>query len=72
MSLDELTALSEKLKSLGKMSFLPAASDVQVKEFETNNSLTLPSKLREWRLFSDGGEFYRPLVCNYMGWHISQ
>ena len=50
-----------------KMNFFEAATEEQVSEFETNNSLAFPSKFRDWLLFSDGGECFLPAGVQFYG-----
>lgn len=64
---NELKAIVEQVKSQGKMIFLPGATENQVMEFEANNNVKLPSKYREWLLYSDGGEFFLPAGVQMYG-----
>ena len=60
MPSNDLNSIVENLKLQGEMNFLPAATEEQINEFETKNNIVLPSKFKEWLLFSDGGECYLP------------
>lgn len=51
----------------GKMRFLGPASEEQIIEFEEDNRITLPSKYKEWLLFSDGGECFLPAGVQFYG-----
>ena len=57
---EELNGIIEQLNEKGEMSFLEAATEEQIIEFEKENGFTLPGKYKEWLLFSDGGECYLP------------
>ena len=64
---DELKEIIEKIRLQGKMRFLDAATDEQIVQFEKNNNVLLPSKYKEWLLFSDGGEFFLPAGLQMYG-----
>jgi len=69
---EELKAIIDMLNDQGqqtesKMNFFEAATEEQVSEFETNNSLAFPSKFRDWLLFSDGGECFLPAGVQFYG-----
>jgi len=67
MPLNELSSIISDLKAKGEMKFLPAASDVQIGEFEAKQSANLPLKYKEWLLFSDGGECFLPAGIQLFG-----
>ena len=67
MILDVIKNISEQLSRQGKMSYHEAASEEQIAKFETENSVKLPSKYKEWLLFSDGGEFFLPAGVQMYG-----
>jgi hypothetical protein len=67
MSLDEVSSISKRLESQGKMSFLPAVTESQIRVFETEHNLQLPQKFKEWLYFSDGGEFFLPAGIQLYG-----
>ena len=67
MALNELSSITNHLKSKGEMSFLPAATEAQVSEFEAKQSVNLPLKYKEWLLFSDGGECFLPAGIQLYG-----
>lgn len=48
------------------MAFLEVTTEEKIAAFEQKQTVTLPSKYKEWLLFSDGGEFFLPAVSNYM------
>lgn len=64
---DELKQIIEQLKKQGKMRFLEAATEEQIYQFEQENDIHLPSKYKEWLLFSDGGEFFLPAGVQMYG-----
>lgn len=49
------------------MNFLEAATKEQIKKFEEENVIQLPSKYRDWLLYSDGGEFLLPAGVQMYG-----
>lgn len=57
---DELKEIIDQIKEQGKMHFLEAATEDQISQFEKEKEIQLPSKYKEWLLFSDGGEFFLP------------
>ncbi len=64
---DELKKIVDQFEKQGKMRFLEAATEEQIEKFETDNELQLPSKYKEWLLFSDGGEFFLPAGVQMYG-----
>lgn len=60
MMSDELKQIIDQIKEQGKMRFLEAATDKQISQFEKENKIQLPSKYKEWLLYSDGGEIFLP------------
>ena len=56
---ENLKSIIEELENQGKMYFYKGASEEQIHEFETKNSIKLPDKYREWLLYSDGGGFFQ-------------
>ena len=67
MTSDELKVLVDKIIKLGKMKFLERATEEQISQFEKDNDIQLPSKYKEWLLFSDGGEFFLPAGVQLYG-----
>ncbi len=64
---DELQMIINELNIQGKMIFLDATTDNNIKTFESENDITLPSKYKEWLQFSDGGEFFLPAGIQLYG-----
>ena len=64
---EELKAIINKLNGQGKMSFLKAATEEQISQFEDNNKIQLPEKFKEWLRYSDGGEFFLPAGIQLYG-----
>lgn len=60
MDHDKAKELVSRLNSQGKMRFKGGASWEQIKAFEKNNAITLPQKLKEWLVITDGGELFLP------------
>ena len=67
MAHNEIEAIATKLKSKGEMCFLSAATQEQINNFEASQNVRLPSKLKEWLQFSDGGECYLPAGVQLYG-----
>ena len=72
MASEELKTIIDTLNEQGqqsesKMEFFEAATEEQILEFEKKNNFTLPSKFREWLLFSDGGECFLPAGVQFYG-----
>lgn len=64
---DEIKNIVAQFNEQGKMTFLDAATEEQIVEFEEENKVQLPSKYKEWLLFSDGGEFFLPAGVQLYG-----
>lgn len=64
---EELVGIVDLLKSQGKMNFLDATTEEQITKFEEENKVQLPSKYKEWLLYSDGGEFFLPAGVQLYG-----
>lgn len=64
---DELKMIIDRIKDQGKMRFLEAATEEQISKFEVENKIQLPSKYKEWLLYSDGGEFFLPAGIQFYG-----
>lgn len=60
MDHEKAKELVSRLNSQGKMRFKDGASWEQIKAFEKNNAITLPQKLKEWLVITDGGELFLP------------
>ena len=65
--MDELTSIINKLKESGEMSFYEGVSEEQIDNFEKEKGVVLPIRLREWYMFSDGGELFRPAGVQLYG-----
>lgn len=64
---EALKAIVDKYKEQGKMNFLDETTEEKILVFEKENDVTLPSKYKEWLLFSDGGEFFLPAGVQLYG-----
>ena len=72
-SANELNLIISQLKVQGKMSFVNGATQVQIDAFEKEHDIKLPSKLKEWLSFSDGGDLFLPAGLQLYGVaHIPQ
>ena len=64
---EELKAILDKFKEHGKMYFLEETTEDKISVFEEEKGITLPSKYKEWLLFSDGGELFLPAGVQFYG-----
>lgn len=64
---ENLKAIIGELKNQGKMNFLEATTEDQIQTFEQSKGVTLPTKYKEWLLFSDGGELFLPAGIQLYG-----
>lgn len=64
---EEIKKIVDQFNEQGKMNFLEAATEEQITKFEEENKFQLPSKYREWLMFSDGGEFFLPAGVQLYG-----
>lgn len=67
MNSEELKAIVNNFKEQGKMNFLDETTEEKILTFEKENYVTLPSKYKEWLLFSDGGELFLPAGVQLYG-----
>lgn len=56
----EAEAIADRLRPEGQMSFVEPTTDSRIGTFEAEHDLRLPSQLKQWLLFSDGGDFFLP------------
>ena len=64
---EELKLIVDKFNEQGKMDFLKETTEEKISEFEKEHSVKLPSKYKEWLLFSDGGELFLPAGIQLYG-----
>ena len=64
---EELKGIVDKIKEQGKMDFLEETTEEKILSFEKEKSVTLPSKYKDWLLFSDGGELFLPAGVQLYG-----
>lgn len=64
---EELKKSVGELNEQGKMAFLPETTEEKILAFEKDKGVTLPSKYKEWLLFSDGGELFLPAGVQLYG-----
>lgn len=64
---EELKVIVDKIKEQGKMDFLEETTAEKILSFEKEKGITLPSKYKEWLLFSDGGELFLPAGVQFYG-----
>lgn len=64
---EELKAIIDKFKEQGKMNFLDVTTEEKILSFEKEKGVILPSKYKDWLLFSDGGELFLPAGIQLYG-----
>lgn len=64
---EEFKAIVDNLHEQGKMNFIDETTEEKITVFEKVNDIILPSKYKEWLLFSDGGEFFLPAGIQLYG-----
>lgn len=64
---EELKLIIGALETQGKMAFLEATTEEKIADFEKEKCVTLPSKYKDWLLFSDGGELFLPAGIQLYG-----
>lgn len=64
---EELKKIIDNLQKHGKMAFPAATTEEEITSFEKENTVTLPSKYKEWLMFSDGGELFLPAGIQLYG-----
>ena len=64
---EEIKGIVDKFKEQGKMDFLEETTEEKILSFEKEKSVTLPSKYKDWLLFSDGGELFLPAGVQLYG-----
>lgn len=63
----ELQIIIDKICMQGKMNFLDSTTEEKIVIFEKKHNIKLPTKYREWLLFSDGGEIFLPSGIQFYG-----
>ena len=63
----ELEMIIDKISTQGKMNFLEATKEEDIKSFEKEHNIKFPKKYKEWLLFSDGGECFLPSGVQFYG-----
>ena len=64
---EELKGIVDKFNEQGKMNFLGETTEEKILDFEKEKEVILPSKYKEWLLFSDGGEIFLPAGVQLYG-----
>jgi len=64
---NQLKEIINNIQKQGKMNFHEGANAEQISQFEKEKEIILPSKYKEWLLFSDGGEFFLPAGVQMYG-----
>ena len=67
MNEEEVRKIAEQLSAQGKMRFREAASKEEIKRFEDENGVTLPSCYKRWLRYSDGGLLFLPAGVQFYG-----
>ena len=64
---EELQKIIDTICAQGAMNFLDATTEEKIVAFEMKHDIKLPTKYREWLLFSDGGEIFLPAGIQFYG-----
>jgi SMI1 / KNR4 family protein len=64
---EELKGIVDKFNEQGKMRFFEETTEEKILVFEKEKGVMLPSKYKEWLLFSDGGELFIPAGVQLYG-----
>lgn len=64
---NRLKDIINNIQKQGKMNFHEGANEERISQFEKDKEIILPSKYKEWLLFSDGGEFFLPAGVQMYG-----
>lgn len=67
MNSEELQRIIDKISAQGKTNFLDATTENKIETFEIERDIKLPTKYKEWLLFSDGGEIFLPAGIQIYG-----
>ena len=63
----ELQKIIDTISVQGEMHFLDGVRKEQIADYEEKNRIVLPTKYKEWLLFSDGGECFLPAGVQFYG-----
>ena len=63
----ELQKIINTISAQGEMRFLESTTGEKIVAFEKEHNIKLPTKYREWLLFSDGGELFLPAGIQFYG-----
>jgi len=64
---EELSGIIRSLEDADRMSLLNGASGEQIRCFERENGVSLPSRCKEWLRYSDGGDLFPPAGVQLYG-----
>ena len=64
---EELQKIIDTISAQGEMKFLESTTEEKIVAFEKEHNIKLPTKYREWLLFSDGGEIFLPAGIQFYG-----
>lgn len=67
MNQDELKVIIERFQVQGQMALLEGTTEKKIMDFEKEKKVVLPSKYKEWLLYSDGGEVFLPAGVQFYG-----
>lgn len=63
----ELQKIIDVISTQGEMHLLESTTEEKIIAFEKEHNIKLPTKYREWLLFSDGGEIFLPAGIQFYG-----
>ena len=64
---DELQKIINEFEQKGRMLFEEGTTEEQIEQFEKEHNVQLPTKFKEWLLFSDGGYLFTPAGLQIYG-----
>ena len=63
----ELHKIIDTISAHGEMNFLEPTTEDNIVAFEKKHDIRLPTKYKEWLLYSDGGEIFLPAGIQFYG-----
>ena len=64
---EEIKLIANRLNLQGEMNFFEGTTTEKIISFEKEKNVNLPTKFKEWLLFSDGGELFLPAGVQLYG-----
>ena len=67
MDIKDAKEIAKLLNQQGDMNYIDGATEEQISTFEKEKGFRLPTKFKEWLLFSDGGNVFLPAGLQLYG-----